>query len=221
MLVDHNFINYNDRSHCTHTVDEPGICPHCKKGIRPVFIHGLSYRDVRNSVMQLAATFYCPVCFKPFMVHFDTRSSSILSIAPNIPEQRAFDARIEALSPKFVSIYNQALASEAFNFDEISGMGYRKALEFLIKDYLISLDEDSREMIERMELANCIANKVTNEGLKTVASRSAWLGNDFTHYKRRFDEYDLADLKRFIDAAISWIVLEMTTAEALAIEPHR
>lgn len=99
-------------------------------------------------------------------------------------------------------------------------MGYRKALEFLIKDYLIITIGEDAETIKRMELNNCISNKVTNEGLKTLAQRATWLGNDFTHYTRKFEEYELDDLKRFLDATIQWINMELTIREAAAI-PRR
>ena len=36
----------------------------------------------------------------------------------------------------FLTIYNQSLSAEDNNLDQIAGIGYRKALEFLIKDYL-------------------------------------------------------------------------------------
>lgn len=38
------------------------------------------------------------------------------------------------VSPQFVEIYNQAKAAESFQLDQITGLGLRKALEFLIKD---------------------------------------------------------------------------------------
>lgn len=54
-----------------------------------------------------------------------------------------------------------------------------------------------------------------------IKLRAAWIGNDFSHYERRLSDLDLSDLKRFINATIAWIELELTTAEALAIPPVR
>lgn len=105
--------------------------------------------------------------------------------------------------------------------DEICGMGYRKALEFLVKDYLISNHQNERDSIEKMELGNCIANKVSFEPLKITASRAAWLGNDFTHYKRRFEDCDIALMKALIDISVRWIEAELITAQAACIEPRR
>ena len=66
---------------------------------------------------------------------------------------------------------------------QICGTGYRKSLEFLIKDYLIStLPEDQHEAIKNKFLNNCIRDNISNINIKTVASRAVWLGNDETHY---------------------------------------
>lgn len=39
--------------------------------------------------------------------------------------------------PDFASLYRQALAAEGYGLTDISGMGFRKALEFLVKEYAI------------------------------------------------------------------------------------
>lgn len=69
---------------------------------------------------------------------------------------------------------------------QICGVGYRKALEFLIKDYLISGEsgEERKEAIKNKFLGNCIQYDVVNEQIKIVAQRAVWLGNDETHYTR-------------------------------------
>lgn len=100
-------------------------------------------------------------------------------------------------------------------------MGYRRSLEILIKDYLISIAPEDEELIRRLPLGKCISDRIDNEKLKTVAQRATWIGNDFAHYERRLSDLDLSDLKRFINATIAWIELELTTAEALAIPPAR
>ena len=58
---------------------------------------------------------------------------------------------------------------------------------------------------------------MSNERLKTVASRSTWLGNDQTHYTQRFENRDISDLKKFIDATVYWVSMELITEEALSI----
>lgn len=108
-----------------------------------------------------------------------------------------------------------------YGLTEISGMGYRKALEFLIKDYAILRWPDDAEVIRKMTLGNCINEKIGYDRLKTLAQRAVWLGNDFTHYERRFEDFEIEDLKRFIDAALFWIEAELTTDEAEQLDSRR
>lgn len=62
-------------------------------------------------------------------------------------KEREFDAKLKKVSPQFVKVYNQALKAEEFSLDEIAGLGYRKALEFLIKDFAIYNNPEKAEWI--------------------------------------------------------------------------
>lgn len=211
--------------------EEPSLCPLCKHAIKPQELNFSLFKDERDHWF-FSITYLCKHCYQTFIVLHTciprrTKNANglpsyfyaadIIYMEPNRFKEMEFDPKINSLSPQFVKIYNQALAAESSNLDEIAGMGYRKALEFLIKDYLIHENPDDAETIKKMELGNCIANKVGNERLKTVASRSAWLGNDQTHYTQRFENRDISDLKNFIDATVYWVSMELITEEALSI----
>jgi hypothetical protein len=94
---------------------------------------------------------------------------------------------------------------------EICGIGYRKALEFLIKDYLISNLPDEEEHIKKKLLGKCINDYVENPNIKEMAKRAVWLGNDETHYIRRWENKDINDLKILIDITVHWIEMEVLT----------
>ncbi len=206
-------------------IDEPSECPMCKHAILPQELNQFVY-SVGNDSWRLASTYLCKNCYQPFIafhtIDKDPNGFGYIGrlqyVAPIHNERKAFDTRIDALSPSFVEIYNQALAAENGNLDQIAGIGYRKALEFLIKDYLIHKTPEDESAIKETPLGACISQRVQNDNLKTVASRCAWLGNDQTHYVQKFEEYDLSDLKRLIETAVYWICMELNTEEALKIE---
>ena len=214
------------------TYDEPDRCPSCKYGIQPQEVNNFPFVDNDNAD-HFAITYLCKRCYRPFIALFTVangtpgdgqRLEKTEFVEPNRFMPKAFDAHISAVSPAFVDIYNQALAAETSGLDQIAGVGYRKALEFLIKDYLISLNPDDVEekaKIEKMELGNCIANKVSNEKIKAVASRSAWLGNDETHYIRKWEDKDITDLINTIDLTLHWIEAEIKTKKLLEQMPER
>jgi hypothetical protein len=129
-----------------------------------------------------------------------------------------FSETIEKVSPDFCSIYRQADKAEKLQLDLIAGPGYRKALEFLIKDYLLAIypDADVQRLIRRLQLGPCIENYVKNDKLKQTAKRAVWLGNDETHFVRIWEDKDITDLKDFINLAEHWIEDEAIYMKMLA-----
>ena len=75
--------------------------------------------------------------------------------------------------------------AEQLKLDQICGIGYRKALEFLLKDFLIKEHPDKKEEIQKKLLGRCIKEYIENPNLMDVAKRAAWLGNDQAHYFKK------------------------------------
>ena len=122
------------------------------------------------------------------------------------------------VSPEFVTIYQQAVQAEKSGLDQIAGIGYRRALEFLVKDYCKQRHPEKAQAIENAPLSNCIRDYIEYERLKIVASRAAWLGNDQAHYTQKHTDRDLEDLKRLIQLTMHWIIIELGVEEAEKIE---
>ena len=143
-------------------------------------------------------------------------------VCPNtLPSKRSFSDIIKEVSPDFEKIYNQAYYAEQFSLDQICGVGYRKALEFLIKDYLmLDKDDSGKEVIKNKFLNNCIREDVSDNRIKEVAKRAVWLGNDETHYARKWAEKDVSNLKSTIDLTVRWIENEIETKRLLEDMPE-
>ncbi|MBK1875597.1 DUF4145 domain-containing protein [Pelagicoccus mobilis] len=122
---------------------------------------------------------------------------------------------ISDISSSFEELYSQALQAEELGLEDIHGMGLRKALEFLIKDYCIHLSPSDEEKIKKEFLGNVIASRVTDPNVKACAERAAWLGNDETHYERRWTSHDSSDLKRLVSLTINWIQSDVVTKRYL------
>lgn len=60
---------------------------------------------------------------------------------------------------------------------------------------------------------------VPNLQVKTTAKRATWLGNDETHYVRKWADKDLSDLKLLLDLTIHWIAAEILTKKFEASMP--
>lgn len=208
-------------------IQEISECPMCKHAIKPVIINSAIFEASHNE-FKLSITNLCKACNNTFIAQYKLDkpdnsgrfySSNFEYSAPNKFIKKNFDDLINKVSPNFVNIYNQALAAESQELDEIAGIGYRKALEFLIKDFLISKYPDEKEDIEKTLLGSCINKYIENPQLKTAASRAVWLGNDQTHYIQKFTDKDINDLKRLISLTVHWISMILETEEAATIEP--
>jgi hypothetical protein len=190
-------------------VDE---CPVCRKGIEPFLVSSRIKVDGGNNAWIM---YQCPLltCQSVFVVKY-YRSSGKGSVYfpdatyPASRPVREFSKVISNISPEFVDIYNQALHADDLGLKKICGMGYRKALEFLVKDWCVFKNPTSAEVIRSMQLVPCIKKFIDNVRIKDCAERGAWLGNDETHYIRKWEQHDIEDLKALIDLTLHFVESE-------------
>jgi hypothetical protein len=145
---------------------------------------------------------------------------TLVTTLPRTPVEPSIPSNVRAISGDFVKVYSQAEAAKSFNLDQIYGVALRKALEFLIKDYCCSLEPDKRDEITRLTLSQCVKTKVSDNNIKLCAERAAWLGNDETHYIRKWSDHDISDLEKLIRLTINWISNELLTKEYLTSMPE-
>nr|WP_271983347.1 hypothetical protein [Granulosicoccus sp.] len=136
-----------------------------------------------------------------------------LTSHPKAADPPSIEVEIEQISPSFGEIFKQAKAAEDYELFDIAGVGYRKALEFLIKDYCIGKDPDNADVVKRKLLGRVIADHVSDANVKQCARFAAWLGNDETHYERRWVDKDIDDLKTLIRLTCNWIVSAVLTEQ--------
>ena len=129
---------------------------------------------------------------------------------PVIPKGKDFNEEITKISKNFVDIYNQSSYAEDNGLSLISGIGYRKSLEFLIKDYLIILNPEEEDKIINMPLGQCL-KKLENHSIKEMAKRATWIGNDEAHYSRKWENKDVTDLKRLIEVTVYYISMDLSS----------
>ncbi|WP_396637042.1 hypothetical protein [Maribacter sp. R77961] len=189
---------------------EPNKCPFCHDKITPRRYSAYHGKNGLEIIYRCSSE----DCQKMFIgIYKSDNPYRLIGTSIGIHEPRNFSDNIIELSPNFSEIYNQALTSEFYNLEHISGIGYRKALEFLIKDYLIKKFPDKETKIKDKFLGKCIKQDVDNQNLKDIAERAAWLGNDETHYVRKWETKDVSDLKKLIDVSVHWIEMELLTEQ--------
>jgi hypothetical protein len=208
----------------------PDRCPRCHTAMAPTELAMSIAGSLRGGVFEQAYRCTSLACGRVFIGEYQWREDpqniqcnqyyAFVRATPISPQPHKFSKEIEGVSPMFLKVFNQAAAAEAAGLDEIDGMGYRRALEFLLKDFLGQQHPDERDAICRMALQKCVQKYVDYPRLKTCAERAVWLGNDETHYERRWEDKVLEDLKTLIRLTVNWIESVLLTAHYEAAMPE-
>jgi hypothetical protein len=126
-----------------YTINQhPQNCPRCKAIIQanPVYAQYRRHdRDFQVLIVYEWLNSSCGLLFLGTAVGSDNYGHNLIRVEPITPTKRDFPDIIQTISGNFCDIYNEAYSAEQQSLMQICGMGYRKALEFLIKDYLIYL----------------------------------------------------------------------------------
>lgn len=205
------------------------ICHRCGIGVENIVSDSFYMTDAANHYVYMIDS--CPVCRRAALREYIVSSKSAVShwidlrkysprIFPHDSDHHVFPENVQTLSPDFVNFYHQSETAEQNGSVDICGMGYRKAVEFLIKDFLIHFCPEQRDTIANLHLSPAI-DLIENPRLKIIAKRCAWLGNDEAHYIRKHEDYSVSDLKTFILACVSYIDSELCVEQAESITHAR
>lgn len=212
--------NFETNSNSTESIELPYICPICGIGLIPKVLAAESFGDICDDEDESKAFLlnYCSRCNECFIsrhiYNYDDDYYSFHSSSPVKSSNQYFSENIMKISPDFVTIYNDSLCAEKLGLLSICGMGYRKSLEFLVKDYASFKSPSQKEDIIKSPLSACIRKYINDERLKSLATASTWIGNDETHYTKQNPDYGIKDQKVFINAFVTFIDSDLSYLEA-------
>lgn len=196
----------------------PEICPHCHKEVG-FDLCGLTQGSSINSIRICLAVFQCPACKEltvgRYLQNFDRFDKFPYIHSIYYPEAQFkdifFDQCINNISKDFQNLYNQAAKAEHYGCIDIAGAGYRKATEFLIRDFAKHMHPDKKEAIDKTEAVRNVVKNFLQDfpRLKEASDSALVLGNDETHYSKIYTDYDLSDLKDFINITCTEIAAEI------------
>lgn len=192
-------------NYSSYAIENPSQCPHCHNGIEPRYLGSFPEQGPNNT--QICYSLWkCTHrdCRSIFGTVYDIQGQGRCTfrgyldgspIGPHWPES------ILTIESRFIETYNQSLQAEYNGLSEIAGMGFRKAIEYLVKDYLIHKDPELKGKIEDSQLAKVIGDNFSDpkeSDLKDLLQRATWLGNDMTHYLQYHENFDINDLKELV-----------------------
>lgn len=207
----------------TCEVEYPNKCPICHLSINSGYvIHNYIPNKSQLQVIFMCPNEDCRSYFIGYNKYVESDNKLYLEkIEPVNYKENMFSDLIKNLSPTFLEIYNQASEAKGRNLFQISGPGFRKAFEFLIKDYAKSItDNNKHKEIEKQFSGKVVENFIKDTRIQKVAKRALWLGNDQTHYLRKWEEKDLNDLITLIKLTINWIEIEKLSLKYIEDMPE-
>ena len=216
------------------TYEEPSVCPMCHYAIDPRLLSGYFVHEPMcfscDEKYTVYILFFCMHCQRVFLAKYpavlkrtsstDLEAGYISHLYPAIADNTKFSEYICDLSPVFVKTYNQSQIAEAEELTEIAGGGYRRAVEFLVKDYLCHKFPEDKEAI-KTELLGQAIKRIEDPRIKVLSERSTWLGNDEVHYTRKHEDFGVEDMKEFINALLHYIESELVFEKALSVPPKK
>lgn len=196
----------------------PNTCPYCWEKINPKKLAETKLNEWWGKE-TFEGIFTCnnKKCNRTFTTLYEHSFFPTYTIERNSniiyhPKLKIFNEEIEKIFEKFCKIYNQSFIAEENQLEEIAWIWYRKAFEFLLKDYLIhnrENEEEKAEIISNTSLTYLINKYINNNKLKEIAEKCAWLWNDHWHYLVKHTEQDLEDLKNILDIIIHFIEMDL------------
>ena len=214
----------------TLEVNSPDECPSCHYGIDLSEKSYINYHDIYSDEQKqfnIISVHICPHCHRGFVIehHMNVGKNSIKeksqSVYPTTMPNLQIDEDIRRISPEFYEIYNQCLIAKNDGLTQIYGMGFRKALEKLVKDYSIHIHPEDEEWIKtdrEATLHKCIEKYFRNSDAKTALMACKWLGNNETHYENCNDEQDLQLFEDLIEDTLYYIHREIRHKKAEHID---
>ncbi|WP_017549370.1 DUF4145 domain-containing protein [Salinicoccus carnicancri] len=205
-----------DSKNLNYLEKKPDKCPLCKNLIIPkyILIHEKQYRFhellCKCPNGECESLFFAVYTMSTIRQPGDTNKFKLSYLYPQSKSYEEFPKEINELSPEFIKIYNQAFNAEQAELNLICGGAYRKSLEFLLKDYIISEHPEDAETVKAIHsIQKCINDYISDSDIQQMAERATWLGNDETHYTRKWEGTDINDLKNLIDLTVYFIAMKI------------
>lgn len=207
----HDLFNAANEMNCTY--QKPAQCPHCGICCDPLILGSTFISPFTAKPPQFVfLIFQCTACKKLFTATYEVTNgkSHICCMTPFKPSTFS-DELIEKISPRFIEVYNQALRAKDNKDLNLAAIGYRSELEILIKDYAINELNEPPEKVIKLKLFEAISNYLP-ENMLSTADVVRILGNDHTHYERKYPELDFNLLQKYMDIFINLVQTKLLIA---------
>lgn len=196
----------------------PTVCPHCNYAVQPIVKDNKLLTFGKNNKDRLLIISYlgdcCDTPFYATYLYHGNYTATLLDVYPHLKPSVLPD-KIKDLSSRFAELYEQSYTAEQNGHIELAGSGYRNAIEVLIKDFAIKKLNAPEKDVCKMTLYDAIGSYLKEVNIDTAAADVVRvLGNDYTHYQRKYDDIDFIVVKKYLE-----IFIQQIDTKLLLMEP--
>ncbi len=187
------------------------LCPNCGVSNNPTTkLEGYFYRGERALALF---SHFCTSCQRYHwslqIIYPDIEHEPDLLFVHPSAQLTPIDSKLIKLSPRFERMYHSAERAENVGDYDLAGMGYRAALEILIKDYAVEFTDEDKARIAKYKLNDAISHFYKNDQTAQISADVVRIyGNDYAHWDQpeQFNsEATLGQLKAYLQIFISWV----------------
>ncbi|MCJ0918688.1 hypothetical protein [Mammaliicoccus sciuri] len=191
-------------------INLPEKCPYCELTQSPKYINT---SGIERSNRKFSIILECNKCKQHFIQSYEMNNTTshrlgrVVSIADRINPVYEYDnddlsSEIISCSSDFIKIHSQLKKAEKHNLEDLLKLGYRKAIEQLVWDYLINFEGKNANSLQKKSFPDRIKllNLPESDWLSDLIS---WVGNDGAHPYQRHEDLSNEDMKILSNMLIS------------------
>lgn len=209
-------IQDGDENH-TLRIELPNTCGICHIDFVPDFLVGF-FGNYGHQSLTIEAVFQCLICRSLMIAYYNRRNNRVpfklQKVVPYKHKEIIIDPEITKLSPSFVELYKQLFKAEYEGLNLLLGVGYRIALEHLVKDYLVYLEPKNKEIINSRSLYRNIS-KIDNQNIRELSRKVSWINADEIQLTKKWDKKDIDDLKKLVKLISSFVTMDIKLKKQL------
>ncbi|WIL68777.1 hypothetical protein [Staphylococcus cohnii] len=188
----------------------PERCPLCDQVQSPIFLNS---SGLEEGLYSFSVILECNNCKQHFLQSYKLNGSSSSRMGVTIKNadkitfeyqlnEDEFSDEIASCSSEFINIYKQIKIAEKHNLSELLKLGYRKATEQLVWDYLIKFEGKAENNLQKKSFPDRIKLLKLPES-DWLSDLIAWVGNDGAHPYQRHENLTNQDMKKLSNILIS------------------
>ncbi|OCA12702.1 hypothetical protein [Mammaliicoccus sciuri] len=191
-------------------INLPEECPYCELAQSPKYLNCSGIEDNNRSFSIILE---CNKCKQHFLQLYELnnltshRAGISTHNADKIQPEYSYEnvdlsSEIISCSPQFIKLHSQLKMAEKQNLEDLLKLGYRKAIEQLVWDYLINFEDKSATSLQKKSFPARIKllNLQDSDWLSDLIS---WVGNDGAHPYQRHEDLSNEDMKTLSNMLIN------------------